>query len=64
VYTDGLVADGDTPLCQKIFHISEAQAKSVIKPNGMTDNFMGKSISAITGHVGEASILGPLNQHG
>jgi hypothetical protein len=50
--SDGFVADCDAPLCQKIFHISEAQAKSVVKPNGMTDNFTGKSISPITGHVG------------
>src|SRR4030095_7297075 len=58
--SDGFVADCDTPLCQKIFHISEAQAKSVVKPNGMTDNFMGKSISAITGQVGfhRLSLLG------
>src|SRR5262245_28748719 len=50
--SDGFVADGDAPLRQKIFHISKAQAKSVVKPNGMADNFMGKSISAIAEHVG------------
>jgi hypothetical protein len=36
--SDGLVADGDTPLRQKIFHISEAQAKSVVEPNSMADD--------------------------
>ena len=28
--SDGFVADDDAPLCQKIFHISEAQGKSVV----------------------------------
>jgi hypothetical protein len=58
--SNGFLADGDASLCQKIFHISEAQAKSVVKPNGMADNFIGKSISSITGQVGfhPLSLLG------
>ena len=54
------MADCDAPLRQKVFHISEAQAKSVVKPNSMADNFMGKSVSAISGRVGfhPSSLLG------
>jgi hypothetical protein len=48
---NGFVTDHDAPLCQKIFHISEAQAKSVVKPNGMADNFMGKSILGMGDHA-------------
>jgi hypothetical protein len=50
--SDGFVADGDAPLCQKIFHISEAQAESVVEPNGMADNFMRESIAPVTKQVG------------
>jgi hypothetical protein len=58
--SDGFVADGDAPLCQKIFHISEAQAESVVEPNGMADNFMRESIAPVTKHVGfhPLSLLG------
>jgi hypothetical protein len=38
--SDGFVADGDAPLRQKIFHISKAQAESVVEPNSMADNIM------------------------
>jgi hypothetical protein len=50
--SNGLVAESDPALRQKIFHISEAQAESVVKPNSMTHNFMGESISAVTGQIG------------
>ena len=58
--SDGFVADGDAPLCQKIFHISEAQAESVVEPNGMADNFMRESIAPVTKQVGfhPLSLLG------
>jgi hypothetical protein len=50
--SDGFVADGDAPLCQRIFHISEAQAKSVVEPNSVADDIRWKSIAAISGQVG------------
>jgi hypothetical protein len=58
--SDGFVADGDASLCQKIFHISEAQAESVVEPNSMADNNRWKSVAAITGQVGfhPLSLLG------
>jgi hypothetical protein len=58
--SDGFVADGDASLCQKIFHISEAQAESVVEPNSMADNIRWKSVAAITGQVGfhPLSLLG------
>jgi hypothetical protein len=39
-------------LGQKVFHISEAQAESVVEPNRMADNIRWKSVAAITGQVG------------
>jgi hypothetical protein len=43
------VADGDAPLCQKIFHISKAQAECVVEPNSMANDIRWKSISVISG---------------
>jgi len=49
---DRFVADDNPTLGQKIFKISEAQAEAVVEPDGMTDNFRRKSVSAIAGLVG------------
>ena len=45
--SDGLVGDYDPALCQKVFNISEAQAESVIEPDGMADDIQRKSVSVI-----------------
>jgi hypothetical protein len=45
--SDGLVGDYDPALRQKVFNISEAQAESVIEPDGMADNIRRKSVSLI-----------------
>jgi hypothetical protein len=50
--SDGFVADDDPTLCQEVFHISEAQAESVVEPNSMADDIRRKSVSAIAGSVG------------
>ena len=34
-----------------IFDISEAQAEAVVEPDGVTDDFRRKSVSAIAGRV-------------
>lgn len=47
--SDGLVADYDPALCQEVFNVSEAQAESVVEPNGMTYDLRWESISAIAG---------------
>src|SRR5262249_50063811 len=58
--SDGFVADDDPTLCHEVFHISEAQAKSVVEPNSMADDIRRKSVSAIAGCVGfhPLSLLG------
>ena len=43
--SDGLVGDYDPALCQKVFNISEAQAESMIEPDGMADDIRSKSVS-------------------
>ena len=47
--SNGLVADYDPALCQRVFNISEAQAESVVEPNSMADDFWRKSVSVIEG---------------
>jgi len=46
---DGLAADCDPALCQEVFNISQAQAESVVAPNGMAYDLRWESISAIAG---------------
>ena len=41
-----LVRHGDTPFGEEIFDISETQDEAVVEPDGMTDDFRGKSVSA------------------
>ena len=36
--SDGLVGDQNPPLCQEIFDITEAQAETVVKPDGVADD--------------------------
>jgi hypothetical protein len=50
--SDGLVGDYDPGLRQKVFNISEAQAESVIEPDGMADNIRRKSVSLIGWCIG------------
>ena len=48
----GLVRDGDAPLREEIFHISEAQAETVIQSNGVTDDLRWESVSVVAARVG------------
>jgi len=50
--SNGLVGDYDPSLCQQILNISQAQAKSIIEPNGMADDIRRKSMSVIAGSIG------------
>jgi len=53
--SDGLVGDHDSPLCQEIFDISQAQAEAVVEPNGMADYLRWESVSAVAGGCGYSS---------
>lgn len=50
--SDGLVGGYDSTLCQEVFNISEAQAESVVEPNGVAYNFRRESVSSIAGRLG------------
>ena len=41
-----LIRHGDPPFGEEIFDISETQAETIVEPDGVTDDFRGKSVSA------------------
>ena len=49
--SDRFIGNGDAALSQKIFDIAQAQAKSVVEPDGVADDFGRKSISAVARRV-------------
>ena len=48
---DSLVGDQDSPLGQKIFDITEAQAETVIEPDGVADDLRWESVSVVAGCI-------------
>jgi hypothetical protein len=44
---NGLVGDDDSPLCQELLNISEAQTESMIQPDGVTDDLRWESVSVV-----------------
>ena len=46
-----LVRHRDTPFGEEIFDISETQAKAVVEPDGVTDDFRRESVSAVAGRL-------------
>ena len=48
---NGLVRHGNTAFGEKIFCISETQAETVVEPDGVTDDVLGTSVSALAGRL-------------
>jgi hypothetical protein len=44
---DGLVGDGDAPLRQEVLHVSQAQAKPEIEPDGVADDLGREPVSVV-----------------
>jgi hypothetical protein len=44
-----LVGHSDAPLSEEIFGIAEAQTETVVKPDGLTDDFRGESVAVVAG---------------
>lgn len=44
-----LIRHGDPPFGEEVFDIPETQAETVVEPDGVTDDFRGKSVSAVDG---------------
>ena len=46
--SNGLVRDGDTTLSKQFFYIAKAEAEPMVEPDGMADNFRGKTMTFIS----------------
>jgi len=49
---NGFVGDGDVSFRQEFFDFTEAQTESMVEPDGVTDNFRGKTMTLIAGIMG------------
>ncbi len=47
---DRLVADRDSPLCEKVFDISVAEIESVVKPDSIADDIWREAMAFISIH--------------
>ena len=43
------IRDSDASFSQQIFHITEAQTEAMIEPDGVADDFLRETMSAVTG---------------
>jgi hypothetical protein len=50
--SNGFVGDDDASFSQKIFDIAKAQTETVIKPDGMPDDFGRKAMAVVAGTTG------------
>jgi hypothetical protein len=48
--TYGLMGDDDSPFCQELLNISEAQTESMVQPHRVTDDLGRKPVSVVTAH--------------
>ena len=48
---DRLVGDDDSALRQEFLDIAEAQGKSMVRPNGVTDDLERKPVSVVAIHL-------------
>ena len=48
--SNGFVADSDATLCEQVFNITVAYAKSTVESDGVTDNVVWKPMTFITIH--------------
>jgi hypothetical protein len=46
------VGNNDASLCQQIFDVTETQAETMIKPDGMADDFRGEPMAVIARTTG------------
>ncbi len=49
---NGVVGDGEASFRQSLFDFTETEAEAMREPDGMTDNFRGKTVSLVAGVFG------------
>ena len=46
---NGFIGDRDASFGEEFFHFTEAQTKTMVHPDGVTDDFRGKTMALVTG---------------
>ena len=57
--TDGFIGNGDAPLGEHLFYVSEAHAESMVEPDRVADDLDWKSVSAVARRVGSHRLSVP-----
>jgi hypothetical protein len=50
--TNRFIGDGDITFGEQFFDLTEAEAETMVQPDGMTDNFGEKTIALVGGIFG------------
>ena len=50
--SNGFLGDDDALFGEEFFHLTEAEAESMVQPDGVTNNFRGKLVTLVVGCVG------------
>jgi len=48
--TNGFIGDSDATFGRQFFDFTETEAETVVKPDGMTDNFGRKAMALVGGY--------------
>ncbi len=47
--TNGFIGDGDAAFGQQFFDFTETEAEPMVQPDGMANNFRGKTVTLVAG---------------
>ncbi len=50
--TNGLIRDGDAPVGEEFFDLTEAEAEPMVQPDGVANNFRRKAMAVVAGLFG------------
>jgi len=45
--TNGFICGGDAAFGEKFFHLTKTEAETMVQPDGVADNFSGKTVTLI-----------------
>ncbi len=54
--TNGFIRDGDASFGKKFFHLTKTETEPMVQPDGVTDNFRGKTVTLIADPLSEAAL--------
>jgi len=54
--TDRFIGDRDPTFGEKFFHLKKTESESMVQPDGVTDDFRGKTVTLIAEPLSEAAL--------